>query len=105
VLGSKAVAYYFQKRFNRTEKTFPEIRVAELASLPIPSINSKEEGEKRAHDRIVALVGEMLELPWKQDKEMTPHEQEILQREVAAVEVEIDRLSMTCTGWPRMRLE
>lgn len=35
ILGSSLIAYYFRKTYNRTEKTFPEIRVKELSSLPI----------------------------------------------------------------------
>jgi adenine-specific DNA-methyltransferase len=35
VLNSKLIAYYFRKKYNRQDKTFPEIRIYELASLPI----------------------------------------------------------------------
>ncbi|MCY7353264.1 MAG: Eco57I restriction-modification methylase domain-containing protein [Cytophagaceae bacterium] len=35
VLGSTLMAWYFRKKFNRLDKTFPEIRIYELASLPI----------------------------------------------------------------------
>ncbi|MCV6608620.1 MAG: N-6 DNA methylase [Campylobacterales bacterium] len=35
ILGSKMMIYYFRKKYNRQEKTFPEIRIYELASLPI----------------------------------------------------------------------
>jgi type I restriction-modification system DNA methylase subunit len=35
ILYSSLLSFYFKKKFNRTEKTFPEIRVKELASFPI----------------------------------------------------------------------
>jgi hypothetical protein len=35
VLGSKLITYYFRKRFNRDEETFPEIRIGELNVLPV----------------------------------------------------------------------
>jgi len=35
ILHSSAIRYYFKKKFGRVEKTFPEIRVGELKSLPI----------------------------------------------------------------------
>lgn len=35
ILYSSLLTFYFKKTFNRTEKTFPEIRVKELASFPI----------------------------------------------------------------------
>lgn len=37
ILNSKFMIYYFRKKYNRQEKTFPEIRIYELGSLPIPS--------------------------------------------------------------------
>jgi type I restriction-modification system DNA methylase subunit len=35
VLNSSLIAYYFRKKYNRQDKTFPEIRIYELASMPI----------------------------------------------------------------------
>jgi len=35
ILNSKLLAYYFRKKYNRQDITFPEIRIYELASLPI----------------------------------------------------------------------
>ncbi len=42
LLRSRLTAYYFKKRFNRDEETFPEIRVSELDMLPIKLINEGE---------------------------------------------------------------
>ena len=38
VLNSKLIAFYFRKKYNRQDKTFPEIRIYELCSLPIKNI-------------------------------------------------------------------
>lgn len=38
VLNSQLMAYYFRKKYNRQDKTFPEIRIYELASLPIKMV-------------------------------------------------------------------
>jgi hypothetical protein len=35
ILNSTLMAYYFRKRYNRQDKTFPEIRIYELAKLPM----------------------------------------------------------------------
>ena len=35
ITNSNLMAYYFRKKYNRQDKTFPEIRIYELASLPI----------------------------------------------------------------------
>ena len=36
ILTSSMMIYFFKKKYNRQEKTFPEIRIYELGSLPIP---------------------------------------------------------------------
>ena len=39
VINSKLMAFYFRKKYNRQDKTFPEIRIYELASLPIKQVD------------------------------------------------------------------
>ena len=34
IINSKLLAFYFKKKYNRQDKTFPEIRIYELAALP-----------------------------------------------------------------------
>jgi hypothetical protein len=36
ILTSSMMIYFFKKKYNRQEKTFPEIRIYELGSLPVP---------------------------------------------------------------------
>lgn len=92
ILASKALAYYFRKRFNRTEKTFPEIRVAELASLPIRIINYSDPSDKANHDRMVQLVEQMLSLNKQLAEAKTDHDQTLLQRQIDATDNQIDKL-------------
>jgi type I restriction-modification system DNA methylase subunit len=42
ILSSKLMSYYFKKKYNRLDRTFPEIRIYELRALPIklPEENS-----------------------------------------------------------------
>lgn len=42
ILNSKLLAFYFKKKYNRQDKTFPEIRIYELASLPIKLIDKSQ---------------------------------------------------------------
>lgn len=46
LLNSTLLAYIFRKKFNRLDKTFPEIRIYELLSLPIKFIESKNTEEE-----------------------------------------------------------
>ena len=43
ILNSRLMAFYFRKKYNRQDKTFPEIRIYELASLPIKQIDKQNE--------------------------------------------------------------
>ncbi len=40
IINSKLIAFYFKKKYNRQDKTFPEIRIYELASLPIKGMDN-----------------------------------------------------------------
>jgi hypothetical protein len=92
VLGSSSVAYYFRKRFNRTEKTFPEIRVAELSSLPIPVLDFKKPTDKSRHDKLVLLVDKLLGLMPKLRAATADSEKAVLQNAVTATDQQIDQL-------------
>jgi type I restriction-modification system DNA methylase subunit/REP element-mobilizing transposase RayT len=48
ILNSSLIAYYFRKKYNRQDKTFPEIRIYELASMPIIIPNDKTALETHA---------------------------------------------------------
>ncbi|MBL0258526.1 MAG: hypothetical protein IPQ03_13815 [Bacteroidetes bacterium] len=41
-MNSKLLAYYFRKKYNRQDKTFPEIRIYEWASLPIKKVEKNK---------------------------------------------------------------
>ena len=62
IVNSTLIAYYFRKKYNRQDKTFPEIRIYELASLPIRTINPSDPTDGAMHDEMVALVERMLRL-------------------------------------------
>ena len=92
ILQSRLIAYYFRLRFNRTEKTFPEIRVAELAALRIRVIDPKCKHDRARHDQLVALVERMLKLHEDAAAAKSPDAQTRLQRDIKATDAAIDRL-------------
>lgn len=59
LINSKLIAYYFRKKYNRQDKTFPEIRIYELAALPIKKINKANQPLK---DEIEKLVDQLIRL-------------------------------------------
>ena len=53
------MAFYFRKKYNRQDKTFPEIRIYELASLPIKQI---DKSKKSLQIEIIKYVDQLLKL-------------------------------------------
>ena len=86
------MAYYFRKRFNRTESTFPEIRVSELKSLPIRPIDFDNPDDVAMHDKMVSLVERMLELNKKKADEKNPNTLKQLETQITATDRQIDQL-------------
>ena len=59
IINSKLLAFYFRKKYNRQDKTFPEIRIYELASLPIKKVDKAKQPLK---NEIEKLVTQLLQL-------------------------------------------
>jgi hypothetical protein len=92
VLNSGMMAFYFRARYNRRDKTFPEIRIYELRSLPIRPIDFSSPDDVARHDRMVALVERMLDLVPKRRAEKNPQTAAQLDAQIAATDRQIDRL-------------
>lgn len=89
IINSKLLAFYFRKKYNRQDKTFPEIRIYELASLPIKQI---DKSKKSKHDEIGKLVDILLTLneELKELKLQTKIEQ--IKQRIEHSEVKINQL-------------
>lgn len=61
IINSKLLAYYFRKKYNRQDKTFPEIRIYELASLPIRKTNESQNALKKEIEKLVDKIIELQE--------------------------------------------
>jgi len=90
LINSKLLNFYYAKYLKSTKKVFSEIQARQLAQLPIRTINFSDPAEKAAHDKLVALVEQMLELHRRSAR--TPQEQEMLRREIESTDKAIDSL-------------
>lgn len=63
-----------------------------FGGLPIRTIDFADKTDRTAHDRMVKLVEQMLELHKKLAAARTPQEQTALERQIAAADAQIDRL-------------
>jgi hypothetical protein len=92
IINSKLIAYYFRKKYNRQDKTFPEIRIYELAALPIKTIDFSNKDEVTAHDQIVSFVDQLLQLNKDLQSETLESKKEQIKRKIDHYEDKINEL-------------
>jgi len=90
ILNSSLMAYYFRKKYNRQDKTFPEIRLYELKSLPIRIVDLDNPKLVENREHLSTRVHNMLLLNKRTPQ--TPFEREQFEREIAATDAQIDKL-------------
>lgn len=92
VLNSTLVAWVFRKRYNRQDRTFPEIRIYELRSLPVRFADPGDGCGSAVHARMVALVERMTASHAHLAATKLPQEREAIERQIAVTDGQIDRL-------------
>ncbi len=93
LINSQLLTWYHQKRNPKAKKQlFPKVLVSDLRKLPIQTIDFTNPTDKALHDRMVDLVEHMLDLHKRLNDAKNPHDKETLQRQIAATDIQIDRL-------------
>jgi len=62
VLNSELASFYYRHHHGETTGAFPKVKVRKLRQLPVPRIDWACALDRERHDRVVALVCELLEL-------------------------------------------
>jgi hypothetical protein len=89
ILNSRLISYlYINTSSIATKDDFRQTTLAELRSLPIP----KQRQGENISNQLIELVKEMLLLPPKLAQVKTAPEKESLQRQIDAVDKQIDQL-------------
>jgi hypothetical protein len=87
IINSRFIGWFFRKKYQiSSEDTFPQIMLADILNLPIPS------PDKAHHDRMVGLVEKMLELHKRLAAAKGESGKPAIERLIAATDSEIDRL-------------
>ena len=76
--------------YNEENDSFPQIKVGQLKSLPIPFVEGSR--LKAIHDTIASLVEKILSLNRQLPDVTTPHEQTALERQIEATDRQIDAM-------------
>lgn len=93
VILSKSCACYLKgNNVNLDRKAFPKINMNTLETFPIPDIDFSNSSDKARHDKMVALVEQMLSLNKQLASAKTDHEKTALQRQIEATDKQIDQL-------------
>jgi hypothetical protein len=87
IFNSRLINFWYKGHFPNVN-----INPNDFRRIPIRPINFSNKSDKAAHDRMVQLVEQMLELHRQLAAARTPQEQTALERQIAATDAEIDRL-------------
>jgi type I restriction-modification system DNA methylase subunit len=93
ILNSSLLNYYYANNFIDYN-----IKPTYLQKLPIHAIDFNRTNEKDDHDKIVSLVGRMLNLKKRLHRAKLPHENESILREIEATDRQIDQLAYKLYG-------
>jgi adenine-specific DNA-methyltransferase len=92
ILNSRLIRYLYDDLVGEQARVFPEVKPVQLFKLPIRTIDLTNPAEKARHDRMVALVEQILSLHKKLAAAKADHEKTTLQRQIDATDTQIDRL-------------
>lgn len=87
ILNSKLIDFYQKTVQMKKGEVFPEIRIYQLNSLPIPVINEKN---KHLHDEIVELVNQMLDAKKSESTAVSSTSKTMAQRVINSLEKQIN---------------
>ncbi len=93
IVNSRLIAYLHYGSSPKARKgVFPKILVNDVRKLPIRRIDFDVVTDRAKHEKLVALITNMLTFHKQLSAAKTPHEQEGLKRQVAATDRQIDKL-------------
>jgi type I restriction-modification system DNA methylase subunit len=92
LLNSKVLDFYLKRVSTPLRGGFFRYFTQFVEQLPIRTINFSEPIDKAYHDRMVALVNQMLSLHKRQAEARAPHDKTVLNQQIAVTDQQIDRL-------------
>jgi len=92
LLNSKLLFWYLKQIGISLRGGYIRFWTQYLEQLPIRTINFSDPADKARHDRMVALVTQMLDLNKKVQDATLDHDKELLARQVEATDAAIDKL-------------
>jgi type I restriction-modification system DNA methylase subunit len=93
LVNSRLISFWFQKTFDKLQrKIFPQFKVNELARFPIRKIDFDKSADRTQHDRMVALVEQMLAAKKQLAAAQSDADQDFYGNKCAGLDRQIDAL-------------
>lgn len=92
LMNSKVLGFAYECINPEKGEGLAEVKKTHVEQLPVRVPNLKIPAEKEAYERIIALVDHILDLHQKRVSAHTPHEQTVIERQISAIDSQIDRL-------------
>jgi len=92
LLNSRLITFYYSKKSALIRGGYLRFFTQDIEQLPIRTINFSDPVDKARHDRMVALVTQMLDLNKRLQDTTLEHEKTLLSRQVEATDAAIDKL-------------
>lgn len=91
LLNSKVLRFVYTETVRESQqRTFPQVKVGALQTLPIREIDFSNVSERRVHDELVQLVTDALEVQRRTAKEKNPVRKEALMRNFQLLDERIE---------------
>ncbi|MBE0683835.1 MAG: N-6 DNA methylase [Anaerolineales bacterium] len=92
LINSRLLDFYFQNNIGSTGEIFSQMKIAYIKKLPIHPIDFNNPTETSQHEKMVALVSQMLELHKSKAGAKTQAEMDVYERQIKSVDGAIDGL-------------
>jgi hypothetical protein len=92
IINSRLLNFIYEIFNPEKGEALAEVKRTNVARLPIGAVDFSNPSEKAQHDKLVALVNNMLELRKKYHEARMVQDQELYGRQIKIVDAQIDRL-------------
>jgi hypothetical protein len=92
LINSKLMNWFYKNKFTNESTLTVNLSKEYLSQLPIRTINPADPADVARHDRMVALVTQMLDLNKRLQVATLDHEKTLLKRQIEAADAAIDKL-------------
>jgi hypothetical protein len=92
IMNSQLINFVYTFMNPEKGEALAEVKKHHVEQLPISTINFSDHDDKARHDRMVALVDQMLSLHKQLSSAKTDHDKTVIQRQIDATDRQIDQL-------------